>query len=58
MESSDFRDQLRRERAEQQDFADPATIKQFAFRVEKNSRSIQAGDRPAFFYVQNGVFLL
>lgn len=29
VESSDFRDQLRRERAEQQDFADPATIKQF-----------------------------
>lgn len=29
VESSEFRDQLRRERAEQQDFADPATIKQF-----------------------------
>ncbi len=29
VESSAFRDQLRRERAEQQDFADPATIKQF-----------------------------
>lgn len=29
VESSAFRDQLRRERAEQQDFADPATVKQF-----------------------------
>jgi len=29
VESAEFRDQLRRERAEQQDFADPATIKQF-----------------------------
>lgn len=29
VESSEFRDLLRRERAEQQDFADPATIKQF-----------------------------
>lgn len=29
VESADFRDELRRERAGQQDFADPATIKQF-----------------------------
>ncbi|HEY8511948.1 MAG TPA: penicillin-binding protein activator LpoB [Cyclobacteriaceae bacterium] len=29
VESSEFRDALRRERAEQQDFADPATVKQF-----------------------------
>lgn len=29
VESAEFRDHLRRERAEQQDFADPATIKQF-----------------------------
>ena len=29
VESAEFRDALRRERAEQQDFADPATVKQF-----------------------------
>lgn len=29
VESSDFRDEIRKERAEQQDFADPATIKEF-----------------------------
>lgn len=29
VESDDFRDMLRRERADQQDFADPATVKQF-----------------------------
>jgi uncharacterized protein (TIGR02722 family) len=29
VESSDFRDEIRKERAEQQDFADPATVKKF-----------------------------
>lgn len=29
VESSDFRDEIRKERAEQQDFSDPATVKKF-----------------------------